>query len=193
MTTTESINTDVLPLAGLRVVEIGSSVAAPYATWILAALGADVIKIERPGSGDDARQWGELFADGTSSIFHALNRDKRSVAVDLKDPQARQRLQDRLLSRCDVILQNLRPGVITGYGLDADTLCATNERLIYCNIWAFGATGPLRNKPGYDPLMQAYGGIMSVTGEPGREPVRVGTSIIDMGTGMWCAIGILAA
>jgi crotonobetainyl-CoA:carnitine CoA-transferase CaiB-like acyl-CoA transferase len=153
MTTTTDIAE--LPLSGLRVAEIGSSVAAPYATWILAALGADVIKIERPGSGDDARQWGELFADGTSSIFHALNRDKRSVAVDLKDPAARAGLRRFLVNECDVVLQNLRPGIIANYGLDASALCAASKRLIYCNIWAFGPTGPLQNKAGYDPLMQA--------------------------------------
>ncbi|MCP5150975.1 MAG: CoA transferase [Ectothiorhodospiraceae bacterium] len=182
-----------LPLDGVRVVEVGTSVAAPYATWILAALGADVVKVERPGKGDDARQWGELFADGRSSIFEALNRDKRGISVDLKDPAALERLRSRVIAGADVVLQNLRPGHVARYGLDAATLTAADPRLVYCNIWAFGASGPLKDHPGYDPLMQAYGGIMSVTGEMGRAPVRVGTSIIDMGTGMWCAIGILAA
>ncbi len=179
------------PLSGTKVVEIGTSVAAPYATWILAALGADVIKVERP-EGDDARHWGPPFWHGAAAIFQAFNRDKRSVIVDLKDPDQLARLRRYLEREADVVLQNLRPGVIDKYGLGPASLVAANARLIYCNIWAYGPKGPLRQQPGYDPLMQAYGGIMSVTGEDGHPPVRVGTSIIDMGTGMWCAIGVLA-
>ena len=181
------------PLAGVRVVELGSSVAAPYAAWLLAALGADVLKVERPGAGDDARQWGQLFADGRSSFFEALNRDKRGITVDLKDEAERAWLRRLCVSDIDVVVQNLRPGTVERYGLGAAELTRENRRLVYCNLGAFGDRGPLRNHPGYDPLMQACGGIMSVTGEEGRPPVRVGTSIIDMGTGMWCAIGILAA
>ena len=181
------------PLAGIRVVELGSSVAAPYAAWLLAALGADVLKVERPGSGDDARQWGQLFADGRSSFYEALNRDKRGISVDLKDEAQRLWLRRLCVSEVDVVVQNLRPGSVEEYGLGAAELVRENRRLVYCNLGAFGDRGPLRAQPGYDPLMQACGGIMSVTGEEGRPPVRVGTSIIDMGTGMWCAIGILAA
>ena len=181
------------PLAGIRVVELGSSVAAPYAAWLLAALGADVLKVERPGAGDDARQWGQLFSDGRSSFYEALNRDKRGITVDLKDDAERAWLRRLCVSDVDVVVQNLRPGSVERYGLDAAELTRENRRLVYCNLGAFGDRGPLRNHPGYDPLMQACGGIMSVTGEEGRPPVRVGTSIIDMGTGMWCAIGILAA
>jgi len=180
------------PLDGVRVVELGSSVAAPYATWILAALGAEVIKVERPEVGDDARHWGPPFWHGASTYFQALNRDKRSITVDLKDEVERAWLRDFLAREADVVVQNFRPGLAERYGLGAKALTDASPRLIYCNIWAFGARGPLRDKPGYDPLMQAFGGIMSVTGESaGRPPVRVGTSIIDMGTGMWCAIGIL--
>ena len=181
------------PLAGIRVVELGSSVAAPYAAWLLAALGADVLKVERPGAGDDARQWGQLFPDGRSSFYEALNRDKRGITVDLKDEAERAWLRRLCVSEVDVVVQNLRPGSVERYGLGAAELTRENRRLVYCNLGAFGDRGPLRNHPGYDPLMQACGGIMSVTGEEGRPPVRVGTSIIDMGTGMWCAIGILAA
>jgi crotonobetainyl-CoA:carnitine CoA-transferase CaiB-like acyl-CoA transferase len=182
-----------LPLKGLRLFELGSSVAAPYGAWLMAALGADVIKVERPGKGDDARVWGEMFPDGRVSVFESLNRDKRGVTVDFKDPKECARLRELILETGDVVLQNLRPGQIERYGLDAETLRKEKPSLIYCNIWAYGSTGPMRDKPGYDPLMQAYGGLMSTTGEKGRAPVRVGTSIIDMGTGMWCAIGILAA
>ena len=181
------------PLAGIRVVEIGTSVAAPYAGWILAALGADTIKVERPGQGDDARQWGNLFADGSSSVFNYLNHDKRGITVDLKDEKERAWLRNYCLGEADVIVQNLRSGHIEKYGLGGDELRQENPRLIYCNLRAFGNRGPLKDRPGYDPLMQAFSGLMSVTGEEGRPPVRVGTSLIDMGTGLWCAIGILAA
>ncbi len=181
------------PLDGIRVVEIGSSVAAPYAGWILAALGADTIKVERPGTGDDARQWGALFEDGTSSVFHYLNRDKRSVTVDLKQDKQREWLRDFCVSNADVVIQNLRPGLVDQYDLGAEVLRTAHPGLVYCNLWAFGNSGPLKDRPGYDPLMQALSGLMSITGEAGRPPVRVGPSMIDLGTGMWCAIGILAA
>ena len=181
------------PLAGERVVEIGTSVAAPYAAWILGGLGADVVKVERPDVGDDARQWGRMFPDGSSSYFQALNRDKRGVTVDLTDGRERQWLRDFCLNEVDIVVQNMRPGRVEKYGLGADELTAVNTRLIYCNLGAFGKVGPLAGRPGYDPLMQAYGGIMAITGEDGRAPIRVGTSIVDMGTGLWCAVGILSA
>ncbi|MCP5149821.1 MAG: CoA transferase [Ectothiorhodospiraceae bacterium] len=183
----------VAPLANIKVVELGTSVAAPYAAWILAALGADVIKVERPEVGDDARQWGRMFPDGTGSYFAALNRDKRGIVVDLEDPDELAWLRRLCIEEADVVLQNMRPGKIDKHGLGAHALRAENPRLVYCNMGAFGARGPLADRPGYDPLMQAYGGIMSVTGEEGRPPIRVGTSIIDMGTGMWSVIGILSA
>jgi crotonobetainyl-CoA:carnitine CoA-transferase CaiB-like acyl-CoA transferase len=181
------------PLSGIRVYEIGTSVAAPFGTWILAALGAEVIKVEPTGRGDDCRHWGPPFWNGTSAMFQALNRDKKSVTVDLSDPADKEWLHDELVNKADVVLQNMRPGKISSLGLGADTLCKENPKLIYCNIWAFGQTGPMADKPGYDPLMQAYSGLMGLNGEEGRPPVRVGTSIIDMGTGMWCSIAILTA
>ena len=182
-----------LPLAGIRVVEVGSSVAAPYAAWILAGLGADVIKVERPRGGDDARQWGRMFPDGTSSYFHALNRDKRGITIDMSNAEERDWLRTFCTTEVDVVLQNMRPGGVDKYGLDGASLTAANPRLIYCNMGAFGNAGPLKHRAGYDPLMQAYGGIMGITGEEGRPPIRVGTSIVDMGTGLWSAVGILAA
>ena len=181
------------PLAGEKVVEIGTSVAAPYAGWILGGLGADVVKVERPEVGDDARQWGRLFPDGTASYFHALNRDKRGITINLRDTNERKWLRDFCIEETDIVIQNMRPGRVDDYGLGADELTSANSRLIYCNIGAFGKVGPLASSPGYDPLMQAYGGIMSITGEEGRPPIRVGTSIVDMGTGLWCVVGILAA
>lgn len=180
------------PLEGLTVVEIGTSVAAPFCSWILGCLGARVIKVESAG-GDDARQWGRMFPDGRSSFFLALNANKESVVVDLRDPDDRDWLRRFCTTDADVVLQNMRPGKIAELGLDGPTLTAENPRLVYFNLGAFGATGPKARAPGYDPLMQAAGGIMSVTGEPDRAPVRVGVSIVDMGSGMWGAIGILTA
>lgn len=182
-----------LPLAGTVMVELGTSVAAPLGAQILAELGAEVIKVERPGAGDDARAWGPPFIGGMAPTFIAINRNKRSLAVDYKDPAQVAALRRFIVERADIVLQNLRPGVVKSYGLDATTLRAEKPSLIYCNLAAFGNAGPLKDKPGYDPLLQAFGGIMSVTGIDGQEPVRVGPSIIDQGAGMWAVIGILAA
>jgi crotonobetainyl-CoA:carnitine CoA-transferase CaiB-like acyl-CoA transferase len=184
---------EALPLAGIRVIELGSSVAAPYAGLILAELGAEVVKVEKPGKGDDARGWGPPFHDGVGTIFHALNRNKRSITVDLADADQRARLRRLIVDEADVLIQNMRPGHAEQLGLGAEALLADNPRLIHATIAAFGQVGPLAQRPGYDPLMQAFGGLMSVTGEAGRPPIRVGTSIIDMGAGMWIAIGVLAA
>ena len=181
------------PLAGITVVEIGHSVAAPYAGMILADLGADVIKVENPNKGDYARGWGPPWWHGTSSAYQALNRNKRGVAVDLADPAAAARLRRLILERADVVLQNLRAGVAERYGLGTAALLAEKPELICCNLGAFGDRGPLRDKPGYDPLMQAFGGLMSLTGEEGRPPVRVGVSMVDLAAGMWSALGIIAA
>lgn len=182
------------PLDGLRVFEIGSSVAGPYGAWILAQLGCEVIKVERPGAGDDARQWGPPFWHGAAAYFQALNRDKRSVTVDFKSEREIARLKRLIIETGDVVLQNFRPGLVAELGISAPDIRSENARIIYCNIGAFGSSGPYSERRGYDPLMQAFGGLMSVTGEGGdRPPVRVGTSIIDMGTGMWTAIGILGA
>jgi crotonobetainyl-CoA:carnitine CoA-transferase CaiB-like acyl-CoA transferase len=180
------------PLAGIVVVEIGHSVAAPYAGQVLGDLGATVIKVENPQAGDDARNWGPPYWHGAGFIFQTINRNKLSAAIDLKDEDQRAALRRFILEQADVVLQNMRPGLVAKLGLDA-VLRRDNSRLIYCNVWAFGATGPLADRPGYDPLMQAMGGIMSVTGEEGRPPIRVAPSIIDMGTGMWATIGILSA
>jgi len=182
-----------LPLSGIRVYEIGTSVAAPFGTWILAAMGAEVIKVEPEGRGDDCRHWGPPFWNGTSAMFQALNRDKKSVTVDLSDPKDKAWLRNEMVTKADVVLQNMRPGKVASLGLGSTEICAENPKLIYCNIWAFGETGPMADKPGYDPLMQAYSGLMSLNGEEGRPPVRIGTSAIDMGTGMWCSIAIIAA
>jgi crotonobetainyl-CoA:carnitine CoA-transferase CaiB-like acyl-CoA transferase len=181
------------PLKGLVVIELGTSVAAPTAAMALAQLGADVYKIENPRGGDDARRWGPPFVGTDGALFVAVNRDKKSVAVDLKDETQRSELRRFILAHADIVLQNLRAGVVQNLGLDGPTLCKQKPSLIYCNLTAFGARGPEAGKPGYDPLMQAFGGLMSVTGHDGDEPVRVAPAIIDQGSGLWMAVGILSA
>lgn len=181
------------PLQGLTVIEIGHSVAAPYAGSILRQLGAQVIKVENPDGGDYTRDWGPPYRKGTAVVFESLNVGKKSLALNLKDPVQCDKLRALILEKGDVVIQNLRPGITVEMGLDEAGLMAEKPSLVYCNLSAFGATGPMKMKPGYDPLMQAYGGIMSVTGDEGTPPVRVGVSIIDMASGMWSVIGILAA
>ena len=185
--------TSSTPLKGTVVVEIGHSVAAPYAGLVFAQLGAEVIKVEHPEGGDHARGWGTSLDGQGSALFHALNRDKLGITVDLRDERARERLVQLIVARGDVVIQNLRPNSAEALGLGSADLLKRKPGLIYCNIAAFGRSGPLAGKPGYDPLMQAYGGLMSVTGEEGRPPVRVGVSIIDISTGMWAVIGALAS
>lgn len=183
----------VQPLDGLVVVEFSTSVAGPFAGQVLADLGAEVYKVERPELGDDARHWGPPFVDGVAPVFQTLNRNKNSVAVDLKNAAQRDALAAFIRDRADIVVQNLRPGLIDSLGLGADTLRGAKPELIYCNMSAFGHAGPRRMQPGYDPLMQACGGIMSTTGIAGQEPVRVGPSLVDQGAGMWAVIGILSA
>src|SRR5215471_5899134 len=183
---------NALPLKGITVFELGSNLAGPYAAWILAELGAEVVKIERP-EGDDARSWGPPFWKETATIFHTVNRNKKSISLDLKDPEVAATLHRRIAGEGDVFLQNLRPGVADRLGFSARSLMAASPRLICCNLLAFGSTGPLKDYPGYDALVQAFGGVMSVTGEQGGKPVRAGVSVMDMGAGMWSAIGILTA
>jgi crotonobetainyl-CoA:carnitine CoA-transferase CaiB-like acyl-CoA transferase len=183
------------PLSGLTVVEIGHSIAAPYAGMILGELGAEVIKVENPKSGDACRGWGPPFADdGASTCFHAVNRGaKKGVTVDLADPADMVRLKALILERADVVVHNLKFGALDRFGLGGTDLIAAKPSLVFCNLGAFGAKGPLRDRPGYDPMMQAYSGLMSLLGEDGRAPVRVPASIVDLGSGMWSVIGILAA
>jgi crotonobetainyl-CoA:carnitine CoA-transferase CaiB-like acyl-CoA transferase len=181
------------PLSGLVVIEIGHSIAAPYAGMILGELGAEVIKVENPHAGDAARGWGPPFAEGAATCFHAVNRAKHGITVNLADSDERENLKQLILDRADVLVHNLKFGALDRFGLSATALLAEKPSLIYCSLGAFGAVGPMRERPGYDPLMQAYGGLMSLMGEDGRPPVRVGVSIVDLATGMWAVIGILAA
>jgi crotonobetainyl-CoA:carnitine CoA-transferase CaiB-like acyl-CoA transferase len=180
------------PLVGTRVLDVTTSIAGPYCGEILGALGADVVKVERPDTGDDGRSWGPPFWHGESTMFLAVNADKRSLAVSLSDPRGLEAVL-RLVDTADVFVQSLRPRLAERLGLGADELRRRNPRLVYCSIGAYGRVGPLADEPGYDALMQAAGGLISMTGEPGRPGVRVGSSLIDMGTGMWAALGVLAA
>ena len=181
-----------MPLSGLTVIEIGQNIAGPYAGAILADLGADVIKIEKPG-GDDARFW-FIEKDGERHplAFHILNRNKRSAVVDFREEAALARFL-ALAGRADVLLHNLRPGLAESLGIGHAALAARNPRLVYCEVGAFGRAGPLASKPGYEPLAHAYAGIMALNGPVEGPPMRAGVSIVDPGTAMWAVIGILAA
>jgi formyl-CoA transferase/CoA:oxalate CoA-transferase len=180
------------PLAGLAVLDLTQNVAGPFCTQILADLGAEVIKVERPGRGDEIRAWAPPWWGADSAAFLSLNRGKRSFALDVKADGARP-LLTRLVERADVLVQSFRPGNSEALGFGAAESRARNPRLVYCSVTAFGSRGPMRDEPGYDPMMQAMAGLMSLTGYPGGPPTRVGTSLVDMGTGMWAALAILAA
>lgn len=179
------------PLDGLTVIDLTRVLAGPYATMVMADLGARVIKVEMPGSGDDARKFGP-FVNGKSAYFGSLNRGKESIALDLKAPDDRVVFED-LIRQGDILVENYRPGTMDKLGFGWSALQDLNPKLIYAAISGFGQTGPYRNLPAYDMVVQAMGGIMSVTGHPGNEPVRVGTSIGDITAGLFGLSGVLAA
>ena len=180
----------MLPLQGIKVVEVAQNLAGPMAAEILAHMGADVVKIERP-EGDDARRWGPPFWKGVSPGFLSVNANKRSVTLNLKAPVDVAWLTE-FIGGADVLVQSLRPGSIEELGLGAEVLTARYPRLVYCSVSAFGGTGPLKLKPGYEPMVQAFSGLMMMNGDEGGPPTRIGTSVLDFGTGMWTAIGALA-
>jgi crotonobetainyl-CoA:carnitine CoA-transferase CaiB-like acyl-CoA transferase len=180
------------PLAGLRVLDLSRILSGPFATMIFADLGADVVKLENPRSGDDTREWAPPYQGDQSAYFLSVNRNKRGIAVDLKSDAGRE-IAQRLADGADVLIENFRPGAAARLGLGYPELSARNPRLIYASISGFGQTGPDAQLPGYDAIAQALGGVVSVTGEAGGEPVRVGTPVADLGAAMWAAIGVLAA
>lgn len=182
--------TDILK--NITVLDLTQNIAGPFCTQLLGDFGADVIKVERPLLGDDARKWAPPASHGIGTAFLSVNRNKRSVGIDLSLPQGRDVVR-HLAGKADVLVHAVRPGSLEARGLGYEDLQATNPRLVYCAVSAFGETGPLARDPGYDPLIQAFTGIMSVTGHPDRPPARAGISVIDMGTGMWAFIGTLAA
>ncbi|HWB45384.1 MAG TPA: CoA transferase [Hyphomicrobiaceae bacterium] len=181
----------MLPLTGVKVIELAYNVAGPYAGFILAMLGADVLKIERPEGGDDARGWGPPFWKGASSTFQALNINKRAITLDLKDPAHVAWLKDKIKDT-DVVVQNLRPGVLEELGLGARALTGLNPRLVYCSLSAFGHKGPRQSLPGYEPMVQAFAGLFSINGEADRPGVRIGVPVLDQGSGLWAALGCFA-
>jgi crotonobetainyl-CoA:carnitine CoA-transferase CaiB-like acyl-CoA transferase len=191
------------PLSNIRVLDLSRILAAPWAAQILADLGADVTKVERPGAGDDTRTWGPPFLKDTlgqdtqeAGYFLAVNRGKRSITVSLDKPEG-QRIVRELAARSDIVLENYKAGTLARYGLDEASLRKVNPRLIYCSVTGFGQSGPRRDQPAYDFLIQAMGGLMSVTGErderPGGGPQKVGVPIVDLMTGMYAAVSVLAA
>lgn len=182
-----------LPLADMVVLDLSQIMAGPYCTMVLADLGADVIKVENPHLGDQTRRsWGYAMAGEDSRAFLALNRNKRSVALDLKTPDGVRTFHD-LVRTADVVVENWRPGVAARLGADFPTLKPLNPALVYASISGFGQDGPYASRPGYDLIAQAMAGVMSIAGEPGGRPVKSGLPVADLGAGLFCAIGILAA
>src|SRR5439155_12215437 len=181
-----------LPLEGLRVIDLTKDFAGPFCTMILADLGAEVVKIEKPGSGDETRAWGPPFIDGTSYYFLSLNRGKKSVSLDLKRPEA-QKVIRRLVIDSDILVESNRPGTMPKFGLDYPKLRRLNHALVYCSISGFGQTGPYRERLGYDIVAFAMSGIMATTGEPGRPPMRVSVPVADIAAGHYASTAILAA
>ncbi|WP_372424014.1 CaiB/BaiF CoA transferase family protein [Salinarimonas chemoclinalis] len=186
------------PLSGIKVLELARILAGPWTGQLLADLGADVVKVERPGEGDDTRGWGPPFvegADGTphaAAYFHAANRGKRSLAVDFTTPQGQETVR-RLAAHADVVIENFKVGGLVKYGLDAASLRARNPRLVVCSITGFGQDGPYAHRAGYDFMIQGMGGIMDLTGAPDGEPQKIGVAFADVFTGVYATVGILAA
>ena len=180
------------PLQGITVVDLTRVLSGPYCTMMLADMGARVIKIEQPGKGDDTRGWGPPFLNGESSYFLSINRNKESVTLDLKSPQGRAIL-DRLIGKADVLVENFRPGTMEKLGFDYAALSGRHPRLVYCSISGFGHTGPRRKEAGYDAVMQAEGGLMSITGSADGPPYRLGVAIADIVSGMFAAQGVTSA
>jgi crotonobetainyl-CoA:carnitine CoA-transferase CaiB-like acyl-CoA transferase len=181
----------MLPLDGVRVIDLSRVLAGPFCAALLGDLGADVIKVEEPAAGDEARTWPPL-RDGESPGYIVNNRNKRGIAVDLKMGEGAGVVR-RLVGAADVLVENFRNGAMEEFGLGYDALAAHNPRLVYCSVSAFGRSGPRADEAGYEAVMQAFGGIMSITGEPGGAPVRCGVSFVDLTTGILCALGILSA
>jgi len=180
------------PLRGIRVLDLSRILAGPYCTMMLGDLGAEIIKVEQPRVGDGTRQWGPPFKGGESAYFICINRNKKSITVNLKHPRGIKIIK-QLVEKSDVLVENFRYGTMDKLGLDYETLKKINPKLIYCTISAFGTTGPYRELPGYDFLVQAMGGIMSITGEPDGPPMKVGVAIVDVTAALYATSAILAA
>lgn len=181
-----------LPLSDVRVLDLSRILAGPYCAMLLGDLGADVIKVERPGAGDDTRQWGPPFAAGESAYYLCCNRNKRGITLNLKSAEGRA-LAARLAAVSDVLVENFLPGTLDGWGLGYEALSQHNPRLVYCSITGFGQTGPRRDEPGYDIMIQGLAGVMSITGEPDGPPMKLGVAISDISAGLLASQAILAA
>lgn len=179
-------------LEGVRVLDLSRILSGPFCTMILADLGADVIKVESVEGGDDTRSWGPPFQGEDAAYFHSVNRNKRGIALDLKDSWCRS-LVERLAATADIVVENFRPGAAARLGLGYEQVREVNPAVVYVSVSGYGQTGPLAHEPGYDAIAQALSGVMSVTGEPDGAPVRVGVSGADLAAGMWACIGLLAA
>ncbi|HIN06335.1 MAG TPA: CoA transferase, partial [Dehalococcoidia bacterium] len=180
------------PLEGIRVLDLTRALAGPFCTLMLGDYGADVIKIEIPGAGDDTRHWGPPFVGEESAYFLSINRNKRSLTLNFKDPEAI-KIFLQLAKDADVIVENFTPGVMARFGLDYETVKGVNPKIVYCSISGFGQTGPYQSRPAYDQIMQGISGIMSITGEPDGEPQKVGIAVTDIGAGMWSAFAVMTA
>jgi len=181
-----------LPLSGIRILDLSRILAGPYCTMILGDQGAEVIKVERPGAGDDTRTWGPPFTGGESAYYLCCNRNKRSITIDLKSPRGVELVKE-LAKVSDVLVENFTPGLMKRFGLDYDTLEKLNPRLVYCAISAYGQDGPYRDRPGYDMVLSAVGGLMYITGPQGGEPCKVGVAITDVLTGVYASGAITSA
>jgi len=181
-----------LPLENIRVLDLSRVLAGPYCTMMLGDLGAEVIKVERPGTGDDTRQWGPPFAAGQSAYYLCCNRNKKGITLNLKDPRGRE-IAARLADTCDVLVENFLPGTLDSWGLSYEALSRRNPRLVYCSITGFGQTGPRREEPGYDIMIQALAGAMSITGQADGPPMKLGVAISDITAGIFALSSILAA
>ena len=179
-------------LEGISVLDLTRALAGPFCTLMLGDNGADVIKIEIPGTGDDTRHWGPPFIGGESAYYLSINRNKRSLTLNLRNPQAKE-IFLKMAGSADVVVENFTPGVMSRFGLDYQAVKAVNPKIVYCSISGFGQDGPYQNRPAYDQIMQGLSGIMSITGEPDGEAQKVGLAITDIGAGMWSAFGIMAA
>jgi crotonobetainyl-CoA:carnitine CoA-transferase CaiB-like acyl-CoA transferase len=180
------------PLENITVLDLTRVLSGPYCTMLLADMGARVIKVEQPGRGDDTRGWGPPFLEGESAYFLSINRNKESITIDFKQPDGRA-LLERLAAKSDVLVENFRPGTLAKIGFDYDSLHRQHPRLVYCSISGFGQTGPRRHEPGYDAVIQAEGGLMSITGDADGPPYRLGVAIADIVSGMFAAYGISLA
>jgi formyl-CoA transferase/CoA:oxalate CoA-transferase len=182
----------MLPLKGIRILDLTRMVAGPMCAMLLGDLGAEVIKIENPGKGDDSRKWGPNFVNGESAYFLSVNRHKKAITLDFKKEKAKQIFRE-LVKSSDVIIENFRTGTMERFGLGYETLTKLNPRLIYCSVTGFGLSGPYKTRPGTDPILQAVGGLMGITGEPDGKPMRVPTPIIDMATGIYAHGAVMGA